>query len=163
VTKDEMRASFDAWYAAADSGKTGSVTQEQLATALGGVVPTPPPPAGGAAGGGRGAGGGGGRGATEVVAGASTPGFNDPRGGRSPKPPEPCADHVTAMMAALPAAAPARPARPHKVLIFSRIPSAGFQHSSIPLAAKTIEEMGKKTGAWTSDTSWDPAVFTTEN
>jgi type 1 glutamine amidotransferase len=31
------------------------------------------------------------------------------------------------------------------------------------LAAKTIEEMGKKTGAWTSDTSWDPAVFTADN
>ena len=66
-------------------------------------------------------------------------------------------------MAALPAAAPARPAKRHKVLIWSRIPSAGFQHSSIPLAAKTIEEMGKKTGMWMSDTSWDPAVFTTEN
>src|SRR6185503_14064059 len=47
--------------------------------------------------------------------------------------------------------------------IWSRIPSAGFQHSSIPLAAKTIEELGKKTGVWTSDTSWDPAVFTAEN
>src|SRR5262245_51181855 len=166
VTKDEMRASFDAWYAAADSGKTGSVTQEQLATALGAVVPAPPPAAapGGAPGGGRGAGGGGGRGqATEFVAGASTPGLNDPCGGRSQKPTEPCPDHVTAMMAALPAATPAKPAKTHKVLIFSRIPSAGFQHSSIPLAAKTIEEMGKKTGEWTSDTSWDPAVFTTEN
>ena len=168
VTKDEMRASFDAWYAAADSAKTGSVTQEQLSTELGAVVPAPPPAAAGGAagapGGGRGAGGGGGRGrATEFVAGATTPGLNDPCGGRSQKPTEPCPDHVTAMMAALPAAAPAKPAKPHKVLIFSRIPSAGFQHSSIPLAAKTIEEMGKKFGAWTSDTSWDPAVFTTEN
>ena len=59
-------------------------------------------------------------------------------------------------MAALPTTAPAKPAKPHKVLIFSRIPSAGYQHSSIPLAAKTVEELGKKTGAWTSDTSWDP-------
>src|SRR4029079_3115293 len=42
-------------------------------------------------------------------------------------------------------------------------PSAGYQHSSIPLAAKAVEELGKKTGAWTSDTSWDPAVFTTAN
>ena len=67
------------------------------------------------------------------------------------------------MLAALPATAPARPQRPRKVLIWSRIPSAGYQHSSIPLAARTIEELGKKTGAWTSDTSWDPAVFTTEN
>ena len=50
-----------------------------------------------------------------------------------------------------------------KVLIWSRIPSAGFQHSSIPLAAKMIEEMGKKTGAWTSTTSWDVADITAEN
>lgn len=33
--------------------------------------------------------------------------------------------------------------------------TVGYRHSSIPLAAKTIEEMGKKTGAWTSTTSWD--------
>ena len=32
---------------------------------------------------------------------------------------------------------------------------AGFAHSSRPLAAKTIEEMGKKTGAWTTDISYD--------
>ena len=66
-------------------------------------------------------------------------------------------------MAILPASAPAKPAKARKVLIFSRIPSAGFQHSSIPLAAKAVEELGKKTCAWTSDTSWDPAVFTTAN
>jgi type 1 glutamine amidotransferase len=28
---------------------------------------------------------------------------------------------------------------------------------------KTVEELGKKTGAWTSDWSWDPASFTKEN
>ena len=31
---------------------------------------------------------------------------------------------------------PATPQKPRKVLIWSRIPSAGFQHSSIPLAAQ---------------------------
>ena len=50
------------------------------------------------------------------------------------------------MIAALPATAPAKPVKPHKVLAWSRIPSAGFQHSSIPLAVKAIEELGKKTG-----------------
>ena len=104
-----------------------------------------------------------GRGATEFVAGASTPGLNDACGGRSQQPTAPCASDVEQMMAALPTTAPAKPAKAHKVLIFSRIPSAGFQHSSIPLAAKAVEELGKKTGAWTSDTSWDPAVFTAEN
>jgi type 1 glutamine amidotransferase len=67
------------------------------------------------------------------------------------------------MDVALPTTAPATPQHPRKVLIFSRIPSSGYQHGSIPLAAKAIEELGKKTGAWTSDTSWDPAVFTTAN
>ena len=167
VTRDEMKAAFGAWYAAADSGGAGSATQAQLASALGAVLPAPATPAGGPAagapGGARAGGGGGGRAAQEFVAGATTPGLNDPCGGRSQKPTEPCAADVEKMLAALPATAPAKPAKAHKVLIFSRIPSAGYQHSSIPLAAKAIEEMGKKTGAWTSDTSWDPAVFTTEN
>jgi type 1 glutamine amidotransferase len=161
VTRDEMQAAFGAWYAAADSGKTGSATQAQLAMALGAAFPAPEAPA--PAGGGGGGRGGGGRGAQPFVAGATTPGLNDPCGGRSQKPAEPCAADVEKMLAALPAGAPAKPAKARKVLIFSRIPSAGYQHSSIPLAARTIEEMGKKTGAWTSDTSWDPAVFTTEN
>jgi type 1 glutamine amidotransferase len=164
VTREEMKSAFDAWYAAADSGKAGSVTQDQLATTLNAAFPAPEAPAGApGAGGPGGARGVGGRAAQEFVAGATTPGLNDPCGGRSQKPTEPCAADVEKMLAALPATAPVKPAKAHKVLIFSRIPSAGFQHSSIPLAAKTIEEMGKKTGAWTSDTSWDPAVFTTEN
>src|SRR5262249_14504388 len=112
--------------------------------------------------GGRGPGGGG-RGPTEFVAGATTPGLNDPCGGRSQHPTVACPSDIEQMMAILPTAAPAKPLKARKVLIFSRIPSAGYQHSSIPLAAKTVEEMGKKTGAWTSDTSWDPAVFTSDN
>src|SRR5262249_43192173 len=50
-----------------------------------------------------------------------------------------------AMVAALPSAAPAKPARPRTVLVLARV--AGFVHSSIPLAALTIEALGKKTGA----------------
>ena len=41
--------------------------------------------------------------------------------------------------------------------------AAGFVHSSIPLAARTIEAMGQKTGAWTTVISYDPAVVTAEN
>jgi len=162
VTAAEIKTAFGAWYDAADTQKTGSIAQNQLSAALNAALGTPPPdPA--AAAGGR-AGGGGGRGpAAEFVAGASTPGLNEPCGGRSQQPTVACPSDVEQMLTALPAAAPAKPAKARKVLIFSRIPSAGFQHSSIPLAAKTIEELGKKTGAWTSDTSWDPAVFTTEN
>jgi type 1 glutamine amidotransferase len=39
----------------------------------------------------------------------------------------------------------------------------GFVHSSIPLAAKMIEEMGKKTGAWTATTTYDAADITAAN
>ncbi len=167
VTSPEVKAVFEKWYDAADTQKSGSVTREQLATAINATIPAPAPDANGRAGGGRGgrgARGGGGRGpAPEFVAGAPTPGLNEPCGGRSQHPTVPCPSDVEQMMAALPSAAPARPAQPRKVLIFSRIPSAGYQHSSIPLAAKAVEELGRKTGAWTSDTSWDPAVFTSEN
>jgi type 1 glutamine amidotransferase len=93
-------------------------------------------------------------------------GLNDACGGRSSNPREACPNDVTKMVATLgllPDKPPATPQKPRKVLIWSRLPSAGFQHSSIPLAAKMIEEMGKKTGAWSSTTSWDVNDITAEN
>ena len=51
---------------------------------------------------------------------------------------------VDAMMAALPEKAPAKPQRPRKVLVLGK--AAGYVHSSIPLAAKTVEALGTKTG-----------------
>src|SRR5262245_21381925 len=97
--------------------------------------------------------------APSPAAGSPTPGLNDACGGRSQKPTEACANDVTkmiAMVTMLPEKPPASPLKPRKVLIFSRIPTLGdaYQHSSIPLAARTIEEIGKRTGAWTSVTSW---------
>lgn len=71
------------------------------------------------------------------------------------------ADDVNRMMAALPAKAFAAPAKPRKVLVLAK--ARGFVHSCIPLAAKTIEEMGKKTGAWTTDVSYDASVVTADN
>jgi len=65
------------------------------------------------------------------------------------------------MMAALPAAAPATPKKPRRVLVLAK--AAGFVHSSIPLAARTIEALGDRTGAWTTVISYDPAVITAEN
>jgi uncharacterized protein len=85
----------------------------------------------------------------------------DPCGGRSAQPEVPCPNDVTKMIAALPAKAPATPAKPRKVLVLGR--AAGFAHSSRPLAAATITEMGKKTGAWTTDTTYDAAAFTADN
>ena len=171
VTRAELKTLIGKWYVDADTAKSGSVTMEQLSAALTAAFPPPPAdpnaPAAGAGGRGGGAPGGGApgaaRGPVEFVAGATTPGLNEACGGRSQTPTVACPQDVEKMMAALPATAPAKPQRARKVLIWSRIPSAGFQHSSIPLGAKTIEELGKKTGAWTSDTSWDPAVFTAEN
>jgi uncharacterized protein len=92
--------------------------------------------------------------------------LNDACGGRSQNPREACPNDVNKMIATLgllPDQPPAAPQKPRKVLIWSRLPSAGYQHSSIPLAAKMIEEMGKKTGAWTSTTSWDLQDITAEN
>ncbi len=68
---------------------------------------------------------------------------------------------VQAMIAALPATAPAKPKQPRKVLVLGK--AAGFVHSSIPLAARTIEEMGKKTGAWSTTITYDPADINDAN
>jgi len=68
---------------------------------------------------------------------------------------------VAAMMAALPGAAPAPPQRPRKVLVLAR--ASGFVHSSIPLAARTIEELGKKTKAWATTITYDAADINDAN
>ena len=67
-------------------------------------------------------------------------------------------EHVEKMKAALPDAAPAKPAKARKVLVYTH--ASGFVHSSIPLCAKTFEELGKKTGAFeVTKITNDPAVF----
>jgi type 1 glutamine amidotransferase len=68
---------------------------------------------------------------------------------------------VQAMMAALPDKAPATPRQPRKVLVLGK--AAGFVHSSIPLAARTVEELGKKTGAWSTTITYDPADINAQN
>ncbi len=82
-------------------------------------------------------------------------------GGRAGQNQTPNPNDVQAMMAALPASAPAKPKQPRKVLVLCK--AAGFVHSSIPLAARTIEEMGKKTGAWTTTITYDPADINEAN
>ncbi len=82
-------------------------------------------------------------------------------GGRSSNPRTACQPDVDRMMAALPEKAPAKPQKPRKVLVLAR--AAGYVHSSIPLAAKTIEALGTKTGAWTATTTYDAADINTEN
>src|SRR5262245_33265426 len=65
------------------------------------------------------------------------------------------------MLKVLPAAAPARPQRPRKILVLADSP--GFTHSSIPLAARMVEELGRRTGAWSTTVSYDPQVVTAQN
>jgi type 1 glutamine amidotransferase len=68
---------------------------------------------------------------------------------------------VAAMEAALPSAPAAKPVKAHKVLVYGN--AAGFIHSSIPLAAKTVEELGKKGNLWTTTVSYDPADINAAN
>jgi hypothetical protein len=82
-------------------------------------------------------------------------------GGRGAQPQTPDPATVQAMMAALPASAPAKPARPRRVLVLAR--AGGFVHSSIPLAAKTIEALGTKTSAWATTITYDAADVNTGN
>jgi hypothetical protein len=82
-------------------------------------------------------------------------------GGRAGQPQTPEPESVKAMMAALPDTAPAKPARPRKVLVLAK--AGGFVHSSIPLAARTVDALGTKTGAWTTTVTYDAADITAEN
>ncbi|MEO8595621.1 MAG: ThuA domain-containing protein [Candidatus Solibacter sp.] len=134
VTRDELKAAFAKWLADGDTAKTGALTQDQLVTVLGAALPQAAPPAGGFGGGGRG-----------------------PQAqNQTPKP-----EDVERMMAALPEKAPAKPKQARKVLVLSKC--AGFVHSCIPLVGKTVEELGKKTGAWTATVTYDPAAINAEN
>jgi type 1 glutamine amidotransferase len=151
VTKAEMKTAFGKWYDAADTAKSGAVTTEQLGPALNTGLSLAAPAAPGA-GGGR-------------AGGGAPPGQAGPAcGGRGNLPTvgqTACPEDVSKMMAALPASAPAKPAKPRKVLVLGN--ARGYVHSSIPMAAKTIEEMGKKTGAWTTTISYDPADINAKN
>src|SRR5882672_12378585 len=75
---------------------------------------------------------------------------------QTPKPAD-----VQAMLAALPDEAAVKPRRPRRVLVLGK--ALGYVHSSIPLAARTIEEMGRKTGAWSTTVTYDPADVNEKN
>jgi type 1 glutamine amidotransferase len=134
VTGDEMKAAFDRWYTEWDTTKSNALTQEQLAAGLTAALPPPAP----------------------------APGFTGAAGrGAAPQPQTPDPAHVQAMMAALPETAPAKPKQARKVLVLAK--AAGFVHSSIPLAARTIDEMGKKYGTWSTTITYDPADINEAN
>jgi type 1 glutamine amidotransferase len=129
VTRAELKAAFAKWLSDGDTGKTGSVTQDQLAVVVNAAMPQPTAPAGG-------------RGAAPQ--------------NKTPKP-----EDVEKMMAALPAKAPVTPKQGRNVLVLAK--ANGYVHSCIPLAAKTIEALGQKTGAWSTVITYDPTAISTEN
>jgi len=73
----------------------------------------------------------------------------------------PTQQEIENMKAALPEKATIQPAKPRKVLVFNL--TRGFKHDSIPVAAKAIELLGQKTGAFTTDVSEDISMFEQEN
>ena len=92
----------------------------------------------------------------QAPGGSPTPAGAAPAQNQVPRP-----EDVAATMAALPDAAPARPRQPRKVLVLGK--AAGFVHSSIPIAARAVLEMGRKTGAWTTTITYDPADVNEKN
>lgn len=91
---------------------------------------------------------------------AAAPAAQQPAARRA-QPQTPRVVDLLQMMAALPAEAPATPKQPRKVLVLAR--AAGFVHASIPLAARTVEALGQKTGAWDTVITYDAADITAEN
>ncbi len=73
----------------------------------------------------------------------------------------PLDSHLWPMLAALPERPAAQPSRARKVLVFNNC--AGFIHTPIPLTARMIEEFGKRTGAWSTTISFDPADINAQN
>jgi type 1 glutamine amidotransferase len=66
-------------------------------------------------------------------------------------------DKVRKIDNALPDQAPARPARSRKVLVFTL--ATGYVHRSIPIAARALQRMGEKTGAYRAVISDDKEWF----
>jgi type 1 glutamine amidotransferase len=68
---------------------------------------------------------------------------------------------VAGMMAALPDKPPATPQSLRHVLVLCK--ATGWVHTSIPLAAKMVEYLGDKTGAWMTTITYDSSAITAEN
>ena len=68
---------------------------------------------------------------------------------------------ISAMMSALPDKPYATPQSLRRVLVLGR--AVGWVHTSIPLAAKMVEYLGDRTGAWMTTITYDAAAITPEN
>jgi type 1 glutamine amidotransferase len=137
LTRSEMKAVFDSWFTSWDTAKSGSLGQDQMLAGLNVAFPPPAPQAGGVAG-----------------------GFN-PAGNSTPLTAKQA--DIDAMMAALPTTAGVKPLQSRRVLVMAHTGAGGFVHSSIPLAAKTVEALGNRGGLWTTTISYDAADINTAN
>jgi hypothetical protein len=137
LTRSEMKSAFDSWFTSWDSAKAGSLGHDELLAGLSVVFPAPPAPAGGVAG-----------------------GFN-PAGNSQPLTAK--QTDIDTMMAALPTTAGVKPQRPRKILVMAHTGAGGFVHSSIPLAAKTVEALGNQGGLWSTTVSYDAADINAAN
>src|SRR5215472_8439026 len=68
---------------------------------------------------------------------------------------------ISAMMAALPDKPLFTPKSLRRVLVLGR--AVGWVHTSIPVAAKMVEYLGDRTGAWMMTVTYDAAAITPEN
>jgi uncharacterized protein len=68
---------------------------------------------------------------------------------------------ISAMMAALPEKYYAKPKSLRRVLVLCR--ATTFVHNSIPLAAKMVEYLGDRTGAWMTTITYDAAAINPGN
>lgn len=83
---------------------------------------------------------------------------------RPPQNQVPRIEDLLGMLAALPERAPAEPQQPRRVFVFCRPQGyQGFSHASIPLAARTIEALGSRTGAWNTVISYALTDWTAVN
>jgi type 1 glutamine amidotransferase len=137
LTRTEMKSVFDSWFTSWDGARTGSVTFDQLLAGLNVLFPAPPAPAGG------------------VGGGFNVTGNSQPMTAKQ--------TDIDAMLAALPTTPGVKPLRPRRVLVLAHTGPGGFVHSSIPLAAKTVEAMGNQGGLWSTTISYDAADINTAN
>lgn len=137
-------------FAAADINKDGSLTRDELKATFAKWFSAADASGSGAL-------------TAEQLAVAVNAAMPQPAGGRgaAPQNQTPNPADVQAMMAALPDTAPAKPKQPRKVLVLGK--AAGFVHSSIPLAARTVEALGTRTGAWSTTITYDPANINEQN
>lgn len=142
LTRDGLKATFNAWFTQWDTAKTGSITRTDFTAGLAKQFPAPPP-------------------------GAPVPacqvGVNTFSTTGNTTPLVACDDEVAAMMAALPKTPGAKPKKARKILVYAHSGAGGFVHASIPLAAKMVEGLGNQGKLWTTTVTYNPADINAEN